>query len=660
MKKNPMKKVVMGWVSGVVITLCGGGLVAGESKPTATIEPSVFGVYEKVSFKIRIKPGKKLGPGSKIECQLPNSFTNDKVSPSKVKQWQTDDPAAPHYINVTAGPPAKVTFKTEVVKREFVGGYRCKTRHGKCLIAEVVSGEIPSDGEVVVSYSNTTSSWLANQRPDATVHEGQVFVRVDGQMVEEFPKFQVRPGPMSYQRVIIPSAARPVEPFRVLLVSLDKYNNLSSSSFSDVSINCNETVLAGDISYTGRAEVMVSLPEEGIYRLAAGGITSNPIRISKHPKGPYWGDIHFHNFPSVDAMGNTPYEYARDVSGLDFAATAEHGAIGVAEHWAQTQKWCRQWHEPGRFVTILGFETNIRWHHNIYLYEDHAPIIESLKNGDSRVPIPALLDYLKGRSAITQLHHTGWGFDMRLRYPDTCKLIEIYSMHGLSELYEPENPLSFENQRHRPNSRVGPYYARDAWALGQRFFTHGSSDNHFGQAGVRYNSITGMMTDQLTRKAILDALSKGLCYATTGERILLDFRVNGRPMGSEFVAEKGKPLTFYLEVHGTDDLAEVSVFGCPFIEGDNRVPVGQLRFKEDDPLVEKARNSWATAFERKDLNGADFCESWTQEYAGTPMVYYVRVKQKNPIVLPARLEGFPTVQKRPVCAWSTPIWIRPE
>ena len=653
-----MKKIIITWIGGFVVMLSGACLSATQTGPTATIEPDVFSVYEQVNFKVRIKPNERLVAGSKIECQLPNSFTNDKISPSKVKQWQTRNPAKPHYINVTTTAPAKVTFETRVVKREFVGGYECKTRHGKCLIVKIVSGEIPPDNELIIHYGNTTSPWITYQQPNRTIHEGQVFVSINGQTIEELPKFHVKPGPMSYQRIIIPSSAKPGQPFRVLLASLDKYNNLSSSSFSNVNIRCGNKIIAKGISYTGSMEIMASLPKKGIYRLKTGSIVSNPIRITAQPNGPYWGDIHFHNFPSVDAMGNTPYEYAKNVSGLDFAATAEHGAIGLPEHWAQTQKWCRQWNEPGRFITILGFETNIRWHHNIYLYEDHAPIIESLKNGDSRVPIPTLLEYLKSHKAITQLHHTGWGFDMRLRYPDTCKLIEIYSMHGLSELYDPENPLSFENQRHRSNSRVGPYYARDAWALGQRFFTHGSSDNHFGQSGVRYNSVTAVFASELNRKTILDTLGRGLCYATTGERILLNFQINGKSMGSEFVVAKGDLLRFNLEVHGTDKLAEVSVFACPFIEGDNTVPIGQSRFRQDDPLVEQARNSWTAAFEKHDINDADFTESWTQKYQGKPMVYYVRIRQKNNITLPSPLEGFPTVQKRPVCAWSSPIWIR--
>jgi hypothetical protein len=633
-----------------------GGAAAGAS---ATIVPDRFPVYEPVSFDVHIRPGRRLAAGSTIECQLPNSFTMDKISPSKVKAWQTNDPAAPHFIRVRAAPGA-AEFKTAVRSREFVGGYACPTRHGKCLKAEIVSGEVPAGGEIVVEYRNTTSPWLANQQPGATAHEGQVYVAVDGRPIERFPQFRVLPGPAAYRRVIVPSSVKPGAPLRVLLVSLDKYNNLSSSSFKDVDVRLGDAVLAKGISYTGRGEATVSLPEEGIFRLQAGGVESNPVRVACEPDGPYWGDIHFHDFPSVDAAGNIPYEYARNVSGLDFAATAEHGAGGLPEHWAQTLKGCREWNEPGRFVTILGFEMNLGWHHNVYFEDEQVPMIPSQEKGGSNVSVAQLLEYLKDKKAVTQIHHSGWGFDMRLRYPDTTRLIEIYSMHGESELYDPENPLSFENQRHRPNSKVGPYYARDAWALGQRLVTIGSSDNHFGQPGVRYNSIVGVRAPELTRKAILDGLRKGACYATTGERILLDFRAAGQPMGSEFAAPKGTRLEFRVEVHGTGDLAAVEVFRCPFIEGDRSVPVGQLRFSKNDPAVEKARQSWQTAFVKKDVGGPDFSQAWTAEFDGRPTVYYVRVRQREPIVLPSPLEGHETVQRRPVCAWSSPIWVLPE
>jgi hypothetical protein len=623
----------------------------------AVVEPKEFPVYEQVDFMVRVMPGKTLTADDQVACQLPNSFSNDQVSPSKVKEWQNEMPDGAHFAQVTTTAEAQLTL--EIVPREYVGGFQVNTRHGRCFIVTISSGSIAPGDQVVFHFRNTTSPWLANQNPGATDHEGVVLVLINGEPIEDLPTYEVLPGPTAYQRVIVPSFAKPDEPFRVLLVSLDKYSNRSASHFEDVDITCNGQVLREGLSYTGSCAVTVSLPKEGLYRLEANDVISNPIRIHPTKRGPYWGDIHFHNYPSVDAMGNTPYAYARDVSGLDFAATAEHGAIGLPEHWAQTQEWCQAWNEPGRFVTILAIETNVNWHHNIYFYQDHAPMAEPLENGSSRMTPTEFTGYISDKKVLTQIHHTGWGYDMRKRYPDTTKLIEVFSMHGQSELYDPDSPLAMKICRHRWDGREGPYYVRDALALGQRFGIHGSSDNHFGQAGVHYNSATGVMASALEREAILDTLRARHCYATTGERVLLDLGINGQPMGSEFEAAEGDMLRFELEVHGTGELEAVELFACPFIEGNRDVPVDNLMFEEDDPQVELARGAWRTVYEATDIGQLDFRHMWEAPYQGKPLVYYVRVRQAEPIRIPCKLEGADWHQVRPVMAWSSPIWVLP-
>ena len=524
----------------------------------------------------------------------------------------------------------------------------------------IKSGAIDADAEIVYSFENTTSPWLANQRPGETDHEGTVFVRVDGEEVRPFPTFHIDPGPASYRRVVVPSAARPGESFLVQLVSLDQYNNLSTSTYENVTVALGGQVLAEIPKYTGRGEVLVSLPERGVFRLTADGVTSNPIRITDEPGGPYWGDIHCHNYPSVDAMGNTPYDYARNVSCLDFAATTEHAAIGLEPHWEQTKKWCREWYEPGRFVTLLAVEANVGWHLNTYLPGAEAPTIEAQRNGGSKVSPQEMSAYVRDNGGMAQMHHTGWGFDMRKRYPDGTRLIEVYSMHGCSELYDPDSPLSLSNQRHRAgDDREGLYYLRDGWALGHRFVTQGSSDNHFGQPGVHYNSVTGLCVNELTREAVWRGLQEGRCYATTGERILLEFSANGRFMGTEFNAAVGEEISFHVEVFGTDTIDKVEVFRGFFIEGKKQVEVDELRFDEDDPDVEEACGSWETVFSACEIGALDYAAAFNETYSGKRSVYYARVQQKDPITLPSPLEGKTEPQRRPVCAWSSPIWIVP-
>jgi hypothetical protein len=640
-------------------------------RPDAHVEPAEVLAHDEIRLSVVVHPGSELTEGSTIECQLPNSFNADQVSHGPTKDWQTEDPEASDHITVDSDGSA--AFECQIKSREYVGGYDVPTRHGVVLVAEVVSGSVPASGEVTVTYENTTAPWIANQRPGDTDHEGSVFVRVDGETVTPAPPIRVTARPVEYQRLLVPSSAAPDERVRVLLVSLDKFNNVSSSSFEGVVLRTEDKVLRDEIQYTGRYTDRVALSEEGVYRLTAEipgreDVTSNPIKVSSDPTGPYWGDIHIHNYPSVDAMGNIPYEYARDVSGLDFAASAEHGAVGLASHWEQVREWAAEWNEPGEFVAIPAFETNMSpslpegTHVNVYLYDDiDFPPINRMNAGSSRVSIPELEAFLEDKDALTQLHHTPARFgqaDMRRQYHETTELIEIYSRHGTSEAYDPQSSIFMDkNNANEGEAKRGPYYARDAWALGHRFMTHGSSDNHFGQGGVRYNSIAGVYSDALTRESVLDSLAAGRGYATTGERIILEFEVNGNPMGSEVRARPGDQLEFEIEVHGTGDIDTVELFSCPVLEPEREPPFGDLRFEEDDPRVAEARESWQTERATTDIQSLDFDEQWTTEFRGEQTVYYLRVKQTDPIELPCKIHGQDTHQVRDVYAWSSPIWV---
>lgn len=623
----------------------------------ATIEPNVFPRYQQVAFEVRIRCGEPLCAGTIVECQLPNSFNSTDVSPSKVKDWQIDRPDSAHHISVRAGSLQSESLRIRVIPREYIGGYASPNRHGRCVVIELLAGTVAAGEEVVIRFENTTSSWLANQAPGETDHEGVVFVRIDGHVLGNLPTYRVAPGPEAYRRIIVPSAAKPGELFRVLLVSLDSYNNLSSTTHTGCTLRCGGLTLVDGFSYTGRIELEVSLEQTGVHRLECGGVRSNPIRVGVDAAGPYWGDIHFHNYPSVDAIGNTPYRYARDVSGLDFAATTEHGAGGLPAHWAQTRQWCREWYEPGRFVTILGLETNTKWHHNLYFYDESVPMVDAQKSGDSLVTSAQLLEYTRDKRVVTQIHHTGWGFDMRRRYPDTTRLFEVYSMHGTSEVYDPGGPLFMDDARHRPGTaKAGPYYLRDALALGQRFVVHGSSDNHFGQPGVRYNSVTGLYSDCLDRESVLDALVAGRCYATTGERIILEFEIDGLPMGSEVTAAEDR-VSVRIAVNGTDTLDTVEVFSGVVIEGDRSVDIDRFMFADGDPRVDDARNSWSAIYRKDNFDVPDFEDSFSIPLDGRNRVYYLRVRQRTAITLPAPIEGAANPQTRPVMAWSSPIWV---
>ncbi|MFO7947742.1 MAG: DUF3604 domain-containing protein, partial [Armatimonadota bacterium] len=63
--------------------------------------------------------------------------------------------------------------------------------------------------------------------------------------------------------------------------------------------------------------------------------------------------------------------------------------------------------------------------------------------------------------------------------------------------------------------------------------------------------------EELTAKALVDALKARNCYGTTGARIYVEFFVDGQRMGSEIAASGDRAITG--RVVGTDQVTRVDI-----------------------------------------------------------------------------------------------------
>ena len=99
--------------------------------------------------------------------------------------------------------------------------------------------------------------------------------------------------------------------------------------------------------------------------------------------------------------------------------------------------------------------------------------------------------------------------------------------------------------------------------MGHRLGVVGGTDTHFSQPGrpvlgpFDLGGLTAALAPRLDRGELWQALHQRRCYATTGERILLDFRVNGELMGSELAA--GGPRQIQGTAIGTSPLTAVEI-----------------------------------------------------------------------------------------------------
>jgi hypothetical protein len=99
--------------------------------------------------------------------------------------------------------------------------------------------------------------------------------------------------------------------------------------------------------------------------------------------------------------------------------------------------------------------------------------------------------------------------------------------------------------------------ARAALDAGKRFGFVASSDDHAGFPGAYGEGLMAVHAPDLSRGAILEAVRARRTYALTGDRIEVDFTVEGAPMGATVTAGKQAEVAF--EVRGRDELDVVEI-----------------------------------------------------------------------------------------------------
>lgn len=598
---------------------------------------SAFSVREPCRIDMVLRSSYSLVTGDTVEIQLPNSWTT-VYGAGATRAMQNESIGAAHFVNVEASVQQAV-FDLRIRPRHLTNP-SARAHVGRHIVATLRGGGVPANTPLRFVYANTFAPAISERE--------EIWIRVKGEAPAVPAVLTVTAGPSALVRVLAPSAAQPGVPFDVVVVSLDRHGNPSDTVFENETLTTVDgTVAARALTFAGRTKVPVVLPREGVYRFRFGDVVSNAVRVAPGAVGPCWGDLHIHTKLSYDGIGNDPYVYARDVSGLDFAAVTDHWESLGEGGYRQVLEWARGGAVPGRFVTILGDERNPpEWgggNHNIYFRSEESfamyralrpsTLFPVLKEGEKRpVPEPSQVMLIPHHSGVSFGDWTGRekGSAVQWEYADDRGLrpaVEIYSLHGQSELYSPQHARSYESNGLRSADRFvntsvpGPYYAQDWWIAGRRIGTIASSDDHAGRGGQREGGVAAVFAGALTREAIFDAIRARRCYGTTGERILLDFSVNDTPMGGELKVPRGARLDIRVRVWGTAVLTRVEILRFRFLVDAGFVPV-------------------LSASPRPEATDADIA---VDDEATGNLMYYVRVCQE-PV-------------DRPGMAWSSPIWV---
>lgn len=563
---------------------------------------------------------------------------------------QFDDPAKPGYTVATCSVP-EVKIIGSVQRYRYV----VLTVNGTSL-KEGDSIEVTYGAASVSPEGKATAQWVSYGSENPAVFEVAVAPTRGSKFIPlaESPTVRVVAGPPEVVGVFIPSYTRPGVEFEAKVVVKDHFGNALEDFSGTLGLDCTDTKASFPRQITinpsdkGKKRFSGRFFTPGVHTFSVKSIedgikgVSNPSDCGEGREfNLYWGDIHGHtNLSDGAAPIDFYYQAARDVTCYDFSAVTDHEYQGPhkfydeevsielrPEDWELTKRKAKEYHEPGKFVTFLGYEWTGRrdgvpdtgGDMNVYFLDDDAPIFSRLdpKSASARALWQTLRE--RGIKALTIPHHTasGWhtlGSDLAHYDPEFEPVIEIYSMHGTSEY--PGNPRPLVKDR--PEG-----FVQNALAKGYKMGFIAGSDSHTLHLnspnvpmGLPYltlrfrGGLAAIMAKELTREALFEAIKARRVYATTGERILMDFRVNGHMMGEDIAVDR--KATVFGRVVGTKNLASVELVRDNVVIYHAEADGVHVRFELEECCPR--------------------CESH---------FYYLRV-----------------VQEDGEMAWSSPIWVR--
>jgi Protein of unknown function (DUF3604) len=284
----------------------------------------------------------------------------------------------------------------------------------------------------------------------------------------------------------------------------------------------------------------------------------------------YWGDLHNHN-----AVGYAKGSLARSIDiakeHLDFFAFTGHaswhdmpvmpkdqhlhwvkGFETHSAHWEKTRKMIKDANSH-EFVAFLGYE----WHSSAF--GDYCLIFQE-DQPDLYLPehVNKLLDFAQEKGALAIPHHMAnkeghRGANWNYFRPELSPVVEIFSEHGCTVSDRSPYPMIL----HSFGGRSTENTIYHQLAKGKRFGFVASSDDHFGFPGAYGEGITGVWAEDLSAESIFEAIRKRRTIAVTGDRISLDFSINGSPMGSELADVKERKIE--ISVKGGDSIDMIQV-----------------------------------------------------------------------------------------------------
>jgi hypothetical protein len=349
-----------------------------------------------------------------------------------------------------------------------------------------------------------------------------------------------------------------------------------------------------------------------------------------------YGDLHEHSNSSfcwpagTDGTLHEDYRFGMFSEGYDFVGMTDHASSTSEIHWRRNIRMADFYTESDKFIAIPAVEWTLQsnpklddiqfgaGHYNIIFAstEDARKYIRNKyeifcpRTPETKIA-PMLWELLeeKGINCVTIPHHPAdkvHPVDWNVTNAKYVTTVEIFQCRGNNEY--PGCPRERNLKRHTPTSHKRAYID---FALKEKKYKLGfiGSGDH-NSMGI---GLAALWVKEISRAGIIEALQSRRTFATTGDKIFVDFKVNKALFGTTTV-EKGIPKM------------EINVIG--------QYPLEKVEILRNSKVIHK--------FDI-DADTLDFSQTFSDSnYKDEKEVlyYYIRATQKNKAL-----------------AWSSPVWV---
>lgn len=458
-------------------------------------------------------------------------------------------------------------------------------------------------------------------------------------------------------KILAPSLAVKNKRFDIILRFEDEFGNLTNNAPENTLIELSHDNLRESLSWklflpeTGFLAVPnLYFNDVGVYtirlkNLESGEIFySSPIKcLPEETQSIFWGMLHGESerFDSTESIDSC-LRHFRDEKSLNFYATSSPDSQEETSPaiWKNLSQHVQELNDDERFCVFLGQQWNseapLEGIRQFIYSKDEKPIIRQKEARTSSLKKIYKSSTAKEFISIplsTMSDKAGFNFEEF--DPEFERVVEIYNAWGSSECTKKEGnhyPIHSESKKGFHECKEGS--CLQALIKNKRFgFISGGLDDR-GPFSELYEAdqdqyvpgLTAILSDTLSRSELFDALYQRRCYATTGDRIILNYTLAQKKMGGELNTSEKPGLETVRHIEG-------------YVAGTS--PIETIEIIRNGTVVHHFEpKATHYDFEWDDLDSLESICLKDPKTNALFSFYYVRVLLKNGHM-----------------AWASPIWI---